>query len=252
MLDFHTRPDEWGVLPYINIFELNIGTYEIFVILGLVVGGLVFINLSKQQKRNYDNTVFIFGGAFVFGVIGAKLPIFIVMIPQIVKEPNNIMLYLSGRTVVGGLIGGMLGVLLVKKLLNIKEKRGNLIAPAVAVGIAIGRIGCYFRGCCYGVATKSLFGTDFGDGVLRHPTQLYEFVFHSAAFIIMMIIYKKVKTPGILFKIYAVSYFTYRFFSEFIRIENKYLFNLSAYQYASIAGIILLILKDQMYKRGKI
>ena len=252
MLDTHTHPENWGVYPYLfDIGGFHLPTYSVFVIIGLIVGSLVFFRLSRQQGRNYDNTVLILMGALVFGIIGSKLPILIGNIPKIIEDPTNIMLYLSGRTVVGGLIGGTIGVLLVKRIFNIKERRGNMIAPAAAIGIAFGRIGCYLRGCCYGIATNVGLGTDFGDGVLRHPTQLYEATFHFLAFFIMMYQYKRVQKPGVLFKYYVIAYFIYRFLSEFIRVEPDVISIFSGYQIASLVGIILLILKEMYYGKKK-
>jgi phosphatidylglycerol---prolipoprotein diacylglyceryl transferase len=81
---------------------------------------------------------------------------------------------------VGGLIGGWIAVDLMKKYVGISESTGDLFAVPLAVGIAIGRIGCFLTGLSdktYGTPTSLPWGVDFGDGARRHPTQLYEAVF---------------------------------------------------------------------------
>jgi phosphatidylglycerol---prolipoprotein diacylglyceryl transferase len=139
---------------------------------------------------------------------------------------------------VGGFLGGMLGVLLIKKIFKIKLRMGNLIAPAAALGMAIGRIGCFLNGCCYG--NKASWGFDFGDGALRLPTQLFEAAFHAAAFCILHYYRDRVKTPGILFKIYVCAYFVFRFFLEMLRSNPQIWLGMSVYQAFSLAGILYL------------
>jgi prolipoprotein diacylglyceryltransferase len=84
-------------------------------------------------------------------------------------------LLLGGKTIVGGLIGGLLGVELVKLAIGVRRSTGDLYAPALAVAIAIGRIGCFLTGIAddtVGTPTSLPWGIDFGDGIPRHPTQL--------------------------------------------------------------------------------
>jgi phosphatidylglycerol---prolipoprotein diacylglyceryl transferase len=90
---------------------------------------------------------------------------------------------LGGKTIVGGLIGGLVGVELVKLAMGIRRSTGDLYAPALAVAIAVGRIGCLLTGIAddtSGTPTSLPWGMDLGDGVRRHPTQLYEIVVLAA------------------------------------------------------------------------
>jgi prolipoprotein diacylglyceryltransferase len=86
---------------------------------------------------------------------------------------------LGGKTIVGGLVGGLVGVELVKLAMGVRRSTGDLYAPALAVAIAIGRIGCVLTGVgddTSGTPTSLPWGMDLGDGVRRHPTQLYELI----------------------------------------------------------------------------
>ena len=90
---------------------------------------------------------------------------------------------LGGKTIVGGLIGGLIAVELVKLAMGIRRSTGDLYAPALAVAIAIGRVGCLLTGVAddtSGTPTSLPWGMDLGDGVRRHPTQLYEIVVLAA------------------------------------------------------------------------
>ncbi|KYK46899.1 diacylglyceryl transferase [Bradyrhizobium liaoningense] len=102
-------------------------------------------------------------------------------------------LWLSGqsgiaRSVEGALAGGIVAIELYKWSAGIAIRTGARFALPLALGIAIGRLGCYFAGLddfTYGTPTALPFGRDFGDGVLRHPVQLYE----SAAMAVFAIVY---------------------------------------------------------------
>src|ERR1700722_7369846 len=94
----------------------------------------------------------------------------------------------GGKTVVGGLLGGWLAVELLKLMMRVRTRTGDLFAVPLCVGIAVGRLGCFFAGLAddtYGVAMKLPWGVDFGDGVRRHPTQLYEFLFLTVLAVVL-------------------------------------------------------------------
>jgi prolipoprotein diacylglyceryltransferase len=82
-----------------------------------------------------------------------------------------------GRSVEGGLAGAIVAVELYKRSAGISARTGARFALPLAVGVAVGRIGCFLAGIedfTYGTPTSLPWGHDFGDGVLRHPVQLYE------------------------------------------------------------------------------
>lgn len=245
MVDDHIVPSgNWGIRPILfHIGNIDLPSYSFFVTLGLVVGLSVYFYESKKQKKMSDNGIFVVVGALVGGAIGAKILEFAINYDFFIKNIGNPANLLSGRTIVGGLIGGTIGAILTKKALGIKEKRGNLFAPAIAIGVAIGRLGCFFAGCCYGKPTGlSWWGVDFGDHILRHPTQLYESLFMLGMFIYL----EKIKNrpdikPGQLFKLLMVSYFTFRFFIESIRVEPVIFVGLTVFQIISIVVILYLV-----------
>lgn len=222
MLDTHYR-----LYGSNSINILGIPAYSFFVGLGLLVGVLYYFYSLKQEGRVSEGAVKIVTSGLLFGVIGSKVPL--------IFEGRGLEYIIYGKSIVGGLLGGMFGVIAVKKVFKINLKLGNVIAPSIALGMSIGRLGCFFNGCCYGVVAP--FGFDFGDGQLRLPTQLFEVAFHFTAFIVLVHYKDKVKTPGILFKLYIIAYFIFRFFMEFIR-ENPVVYaGMSIYQIISLLGI---------------
>jgi phosphatidylglycerol---prolipoprotein diacylglyceryl transferase len=94
------------------------------------------------------------------------------------EDPHH--LTLAGKTIVGGLIGGTAAVEWIKRRLHVNERTGDLFALPLCLGIAVGRIGCFLTGTAddtAGLPTRLPWGVNFGDGIPRHPTQLYEIVF---------------------------------------------------------------------------
>lgn len=210
-------------------------SYALFVSLGLIVAiALYYVNTRARAVGN--SGLYIATAAAVGGILGAKIPIWIVNLPAIIANPGAATL-LSGRTIVGGLIGGTLAVYVVKRRLGITERLGNYLVPSLCAGILLGRIGCLLAGCCYGEPTALAWGVDFGDGVARHPTQLYE-----AMVLLGFLGYSQLTLarhrPGVLFRAFMIGYFAWRFTVEFIRVNPVSAVGLTYYQL--VAAIVLL------------
>ncbi|MDR0476746.1 MAG: prolipoprotein diacylglyceryl transferase [Desulfobulbaceae bacterium] len=225
MLDVHERL--YGkAAPFI----LGIPAYTFFVVLGIVAGLIYYFTDLSRKGQASEGAIKIVFSALIFGVIGAKIPLLF--------EGRGWEEILYDKSIVGGLVGGMFGVVAVKRIFRIRLKLGNVIAPSIALGMAIGRLGCFFNGCCYGkIAT---WGFDFGDGFPRLPTQLFEVGFHVVSFILLLYYKGRVKTAGLLFKLYVLAYFIFRFLIEFIR-ENPVIWaGMTIYQIICGLGIIYI------------
>lgn len=242
MLDETMIPAHWGIRPTLfQLMSFPISSYSFFVILGLIVGSIVYFREARKANLKNERTFLIAIAALFGGTIGAKIPIWLAYFPQITTSTSHMEAFLSGRTIVGGLIGGLISVAITKRVLKIKAKRGNLFAPAIALGLAIGRIGCFLQGCSYGIATNLPWGVDFGDGVLRHPTQLYEGLFMLGMFFYLQFAKKKITKPGQLLQIFLISYFVFRFLLEFIKYEPKTIGYFTIYQVIAVVAIIYLL-----------
>ncbi len=129
---------------------------------------------------------------------------------------------LLGKSVLGALFGGIVSVEVFKALHGIRGSTGYLYVPGLAIGIAVGRIGCFLTGLpdnTFGIQTTLPWGVDFGDAVLRHPVQLYE----SGAMVLFFFLY----TAGIVrrsawiqergFYLFVLFYAVQRFLWEFLK-----------------------------------
>jgi prolipoprotein diacylglyceryltransferase len=228
----------FGIMPTI----LGIPSYSLLVCIGIFAGIGYFMYFADKKGIPRNGGLLVVAAALGFGMIGSKIPMLF--------EGADLKAIALGKSIVGGFLGGMLGVILIKRIFKIKLKMGNLIAPAAALGMSIGRIGCFLNGCCYGNIAS--WGFDFGDGNLRLPTQLFEAGFHALAFCFLHYYRDRVKTPGLLFKVYVSAYFIFRFFLELLRDNPKLWLGMSVYQAFCLAGILYLAFnmwRDWRYER---
>jgi len=138
-------------------------------------------------------------------------------------------LWLSGQTgiarsIEGAVAGGIIAIEIYKRLVGIQARTGARFALPFAVGVAVGRIGCFLAGMddfTYGTPTSLPWGRDFGDGIARHPVQLYE----SLAMALFAVLYVARVRRGDRFMIdngfylavgfYAAQRFVWEFFKPY-------------------------------------
>jgi prolipoprotein diacylglyceryltransferase len=144
----------------------------------------------------------------------------------------------AGKTMVGGLLGGWIAVELTKRLAGIRERTGDLFAIPLCVGIAIGRIGCFLTGLpdhTYGSETGLPWGVDFGDGIPRHPTQLYEIVFVSLLALALAL--RPPRESGMAFRAVLLGYLAFRLLIDFLK-PGQPLAGMTAIQWACAVALL--------------
>jgi phosphatidylglycerol---prolipoprotein diacylglyceryl transferase len=139
------------------------------------------------------------------------------------------------------LLGGLIGVEVTKKILGVKSSSGDLMTFPIILALIIGRIGCFAEGLretTFGTETKLFTGIDFGDGVMRHPLQLYEIAILMSLWLFLFSFGKKyVLKDGSRFKIFLSVYLLQRFLFEFLKPNSFLLFGFSSIQIACLAGM---------------
>lgn len=186
-------------------------------------------------------------GAAIGASLGSKLlywlenPVWLLLIPEHWRD------LLAGKTIVGGLLGGLIGVELTKKLVGITRSTGDEFAFPLIIAMAIGRVGCFLTGLddhTHGTPTNWITGFDYGDGVLRHPAQLYEiglllFLGFSLYTAKKISISRKKELPnGLIYIWFMFGYLTFRFVIDFIKPTPHPYFGLNNIQLACIFGMI--------------
>lgn len=160
----------------------------------------------------------------------------------------------DGKTILWALVGGYVGVEAGKAMLDIRIRTGDSFVVGIAVAIAVGRIGCLLFGCCFGTPTELPWGICFataedGGMIARHPTQLYESLFHLAFAVIAAYGTSRTWLTGDWMPVYLIAYCVYRFVSEFIRPELRLLAGLTFYQLSAIA--IALSMTTVLWQRHR-
>ena len=140
--------------PLINLpLGITISSYNLFFMIGIYVGIIIFYLEVKRKKWDIENLMFSMSGCFLGSMIGASL------FNTILFGQNNTLqkiteLDISGMSVLGGVLGGFIGVEIFKKIVGHKESTGDAFAIAIPIGHAIGRIGCFLSGCCFGIQSN--------------------------------------------------------------------------------------------------
>ena len=229
---------------WIGLGSAAIHPHLVFEVLGYLIGISLTIWISSSGKDTVSpkqRHPLILAG-LVGALIGAKILAWAqhpqTTILAVTEEPA---LLFGGKTIVGGLLGGMAGIEVAKKALGIEQRTGDALVIPLAVGMSLGRIGCFLSGLddgTYGIETSLPWGVDFGDGVYRHPTQLYEIVAIWA--VVLGIRYRSDRSPvpsGWGFRAYLMSYLVWRLLIDWIKPADWELLFLSPIQIACVLGL---------------
>jgi len=207
---------------------------------------------AKRQGIDPDiifNFLFL---VFIFGILGARIFYVVENIGYYLREPIEIFrLQHGGLSWFGGLILGVIAayVYLIRKKLDL-YKILDLVIPYVALGQAIGRIGCFFNGCCFGKVTE--FGIYFpAHNAVLIPTQIYSSLLLVLIFVILRFLQDRPHWAGKIFFAYLLLYSIKRFFVEFWRVDNSnVLWGFTLFQLLSIGLFITSSFVFLRHKKG--
>lgn len=199
-----------------------------------------YLRAKSNDPISTDNRLIIFIGAAAGAFLGSH-------IVGVFEDPSllvhfNLIFFLGNKTIVGGMLGGLVAVELTKKQLNVNVSSGDLMVYPLILAMIIGRTGCFMAGLddgTYGIPSNLLWAINFGDGIPRHPTNLYEILFWLVLWLTLAVIEKYQQfADGAKFKIFLTSYLTFRFMVEFIKPDYFFSFGLSVIQLVCLAGIL--------------
>lgn len=213
---------------------------------GMALGAAMWRRTLKTQQRGGALAPGNFGvlvGLLLGAAIGNKL-VFLIERPDIALSLwQTRSLAWPGQSIVGGLLGGLIGVEIAKQLTGQTRSTGDAMVLPIAVGLAIGRVGCFLAGLhddTYGLPTELPWGVDFGDAIPRHPTQLYEIAvvlplglaLHRARF----------ATPGLAFKLFLNAYLLWRLLVEFLKpVPVAWPLGLSGIQWTCLVALAVYL-----------
>ena len=260
------------MLPHIHLFGMHIPMYSVMLALGISLFLLLYF-LSFRAEFHNDRVTF---NRLTFCVLFsiAALGVFAFLFDSLFHSIEEGKLTAGGITWLGGVVGAFPTVLILTHRM-VPKKRGyelevlDSLIPGLAVAHALGRVGCFLGGCCFGKVTDSPLGISFpagstaaklypageGQGSLPVlPTQLFEAVFELIVFAALVIISRKTKKYNT--AIWSVSYSVFRFTLEFFRGDDRgsTAFSVSPAQLLSVLlfvfGVLLILLRSGVALRS--
>jgi len=222
------------------------GLHTVLEIIAYAVGAQLYWRAARTQPAipSQDRLAMI-AGAALGAFFGSKLLHTLEHLPALI-EGHDLELWLGGKTIVGGLLGGTIGVEIAKRLVHWQRPTGDAWVPAIAAGLIIGRIGCQLSGTwdlTYGSPTSLPWAWDYGDGIGRHPAAAYEILLVA---VLWATLPRWPSTPGARFAAFLMGYCMIRFALEFLKppfgaaaegsLPVALYGGLTAIQWASLAG----------------
>lgn len=227
----------------VGIFEVR--WYGIMVVLAIVAVIAISLLEAKRVGLAEDHIYNMGLWAIIGGILVSRLFHVIDKWDYYMANPAQIVRF-EGLTVYGAVIGALLAVLLycwVKKISFWQV--GDVVAPGAIMGQAIGRIGCFLNGCCYGLPTSLPWGVVYTNpgsycplNEQFQPTQIYHMLWNLIAFGILWSLRRRLKPQGSLFLLYLALYAAGDLSIRFVRVGEPFLFGM---QQAQLIGIVILV-----------
>lgn len=241
---------------------VTIYSYGMMVAIAFLVG--VYVARIEAARRHIEKDLLydLVFSLLIGALIGARLYYLVFFDPSsFIKDPVSIFkIWEGGLAIHGAILGGIVAGLIFARL---KQKSfwriADLVAPSLLLGQAIGRIGCFLNGCCFGVPTESIFGVRFPKtsladiayrGLLVHPTQIYEFLLNLIGFFILWVARRKVKFDGGIFLLYLTMYSCIRLATSGLRGDSLYVWTTDL-KIAQIISIIIFVIAFILFKKRK-
>jgi phosphatidylglycerol---prolipoprotein diacylglyceryl transferase len=214
------------MLPEIcHLGKFTVYSYGLMLVAAFFISTYLCLLQATKEKQNSELIFNLFFYVFIFGIIGSRLFYILLNAAFYLRYPLEIiMLQHGGMAWFGGLFfGSTTAIIFVKRHKLDLLKTLDLIVPFIALGQAIGRIGCLLNGCCFG--RESEFGIYFQvfDKVLV-PTQLYSSLLLLVIFIVLRLKQDGKHQPGAILRGYLFLYSLKRFAIEFLRNDSPRIF----------------------------
>lgn len=239
-----------------HVGAIPIWSHDFFVGLGLAVAAVVFLAEARRQQMLDEELLWVLAGTLLAGALAAKLSTAWRYVAASGDASFVGVMARGGRSILGGLAGAYAGAVLTKRVIGYRRRTGDLFAPAVALGMAVGRWGCFLSeqvgtptSLPWGIRVSADVAARIPNcpacaaGVPMHPSFLYEIVFHAAMFgVLWWWLRPRPHPDGELFKVYLLAYAIFRFLVEFVRGNEVVWSGLTRSQLFLIPSTIALLL----------
>ncbi len=238
-----------------KIGPVAIYTYGVMVALGIMAGLYFALKQTKKEVIGSSVIVDIIFWIILSGFIGARITYIFVEWKYFTEYPLKALFAREGFVFYGGFIFSFLAAFLYVKIKKLNAwKLADILAPSTALGYAIGRLGCFFYGCCYGKPTNSFLGILFPPGspagslgVKVIPTQLISSLILFVIFIILVMLRKHKKFDGQIFWIFVLLEAVTRFGIEFLRGDERG--SIGAFSVSQVIAIVMAVIAAAILAR---
>ena len=227
------------MVPSVPVAGLVLPTHDLCVGLGVVVALAVFVGEARRRRGEPFVMLVVVTGALLGGAVGERLSGLAARVSVGGPAPLVWAWESGSRSVLGGLAGAYVGAVLAKRVIGHRERTGDLFAPAVALGMAVGRVGCLLTEAPgrpttlpWGIHAPGTVPACPGcaAGLAMHPSFAYEIAFQLGAFVALRWLRTRVDAPGELLTLYLAAYAAFRFAVEFTRADPVMLAGLTGPQ----------------------
>jgi phosphatidylglycerol---prolipoprotein diacylglyceryl transferase len=220
----------------IHIGSFFLPTYGVLVAAAFLTSLWMVNRLSRRAGMDTDAVMNLGIYTAIAGMVGAKLLMILLDLGYYARNPGELFSFATLQA--GGIFYGGFLAALATAFLYMRSRKlpglatADVFAPAIALGHAIGRLGCFAAGCCWGAECHLPWAVTFTNpeanrltdvplGVPLHPTQLYESLGEAAIFAVLYRRFAKPHRPGAIIGLYLMLYSTVRFLVEFVRAHDK-------------------------------
>jgi len=234
----------WQYPMALEIAGARIHLHGLLEAIGIFIAFRYYLWLRPRSSDviSSGHRIWIIIGATLGAVLGARLIGALENVPQWIAAPDKLSYFLNNKTLVGGLLGGLVGVEGLKKIIGEKQRSGDLFVFPLMLGMLIGRAGCFSAGIyeqTYGLPTRLPWALDLGDGIMRHPVVVYEMLFLLLLMTGLRLLRREASLEnGATFKVFMISYLIFRFALDFIKPGWRPLWGLGTIQLSCLAGIL--------------
>ncbi len=220
--------------------RIKLYSYGLMLFFAFLLGLIVAHKRGKAQGLPEGAVLDLSTLIVIFGLLGARILYVVTHIEEFQGRWLDIInpiqsdgrIGIAGLVLLGGVIAGVLTTIAYTWLKNLSLLHIlDVFAPSLALGIGIGRIGCFLNGCCFGLPTELPWGVVFPStclagsiqqGVHIHPTQLYAVLYSIALFFLLIFLERRFKKfDGFTFSLLLIFYGTLRFFNEMLRWHEE-------------------------------
>ena len=204
-----------------KLAPLEIRSYGVMLLLGFAAGIIYLSRVGPPRGLSVPMTIDMALLILVMSIIGARLVFVLLLFDEYARQPGMVLdVWRGGLSFHGGVLGGVAAAMLFCRWRRVRfDVLADLATPAVALGYAFTRIGCFLNGCCHGHATSLPWGIVFPENAARfpmpvHPTQLYAAAGSLVIFVLLVKLWPHMHRPGQLFPAYLMLYSGLRFGCE--------------------------------------